>query len=140
MKIRKSTIGIGICLMVLGIGGASCAPPKTGLPQGPTPIPTLAPITESIGQLEPTPTQSFVHLSYPARPPSALDGQDIYNTNCAQCHGIDGNGVVPAARNFRDLDYVRGETPASFFSAIAEGREGMPAFDNVLTSDEIWDS
>ena len=140
MEKQKSTIGIGMCLMVLGIGVAACAPPKAGLPQGPTAIPTLAPITEIAGQLESTPTQSFTHLSYPARPPSALSGQGIYNTSCAQCHGVDGNGVVPAARNFRDLDYVRGETPASFFSAIAEGREDMPAFDNMLTSDEIWDS
>jgi len=140
MKIRKPTIGIRICLLVIGIGVASCAPPKTGLPEGPTPIPTLSPITEIGGQLEPTPTQSFAHLSYPARPPSALDGQDIYNANCAQCHGVDGNGVVPAARNFRDLDYMRGETPAIFFSAIAEGRGEMPAFDITLTSDEIWDS
>ncbi len=140
MKIRKSTIGIGMCLIVLGIGVTACAPPKTGLPQGPTAIPTLAPITEIAGQLESTPTQSFAHLSYPVRPPSALGGQEIYNTNCAQCHGVDGNGVVPAARNFRDLDYIRGETPASFFSAIAEGRGEMPAFDNTLTSDEIWDS
>lgn len=140
MEKRKSTIGIGICLMVLGIGVAACAPPKTGLPQGPTAIPTLAPITEIVGQLESTPTQSFAHLSYPARPPSAQSGQGIYDTNCAQCHGADGNGVVPAARNFRDLDYMRGETPASFFTAIAEGRGEMPAFDNTLTSDEIWDS
>ena len=140
MKIRKSTIGIGLCLMVLGIGTAACAPPKNGLPQGPTPIPTLAPIKEITGQLEPAPTQSLTHLSYPARPPSALDGQVIYNTKCAQCHGVDGNGVVPAARNFRDLDYMRGETPASFFSAIAKGRGEMPAFEITLTSDEIWDS
>ena len=140
MKTRKSTIGSGLCLMVLVIGVAACAPPKMGLPQGPTPIPTLAPVTEITGQLEATPAQSFAHLSYPARPPSALDGQDIYDTNCAECHGVDGNGVVPAARNFRDLDYIRGETPDSFFSAIAEGREEMPAFDNTLTSDEIWDS
>ena len=140
MKIRKPTIGIRLCLLVLGIGIAACGPPKMGLPLGPTPIPTLAPITEFTGQLEPTPTQSFAHLSYPARPPSALDGQGIYKTNCAQCHGVDGNGVVPAARNFRDLDYIRGETPASFFSAIAEGRGEMPAFDVTLSSDEIWDS
>ncbi|MCK5634674.1 MAG: c-type cytochrome [Anaerolineales bacterium] len=140
MKIRKSTIGIGLCLMVLGIGTAACAPPKNGLPQGPTPIPTLAPIKEITGQLSPAPTQSLTHLSYPARPPSALDGQVIYNTKCAQCHGVDGNGVVPAARNFRDLDYMRGETPASFFSAIAKGRGEMPAFEITLTSDEIWDS
>jgi len=140
MKIQKSTIAIGLCLMILGIGVTACAPPKNGLPQGPTPIPTLAPIKKFTGQLDSSPTQSFTLLSYPARLPSALEGQAIYESKCAQCHGVDGNGVVPAARNFRDVDYMRGETPASFFSAIAEGRGEMPAFDITLTSDEIWDS
>jgi mono/diheme cytochrome c family protein len=48
--------------------------------------------------------------------------------------------VVPGARNFRDLDYMRGEAPASFYAAIAEGRGQMPSFQDRLTSDERWDA
>ena len=55
------------------------------------------------------------------------------------CHGEDGNGVVPGARNFGDLDYMRGETPASFYTAVTEGRGEMQGFLDTLTSDELWD-
>lgn len=127
-------------LVIIGWLLAACAPPRTGLPSGPTPIPTLAPATEVAMPLSATPTQSVARLSYPAQPPSAARGQLIYNQNCAQCHGPDGNGVVPAARNFRDLDYVRGESPAAFYAAINEGRGEMPSFKDQLTSDEIWDA
>jgi mono/diheme cytochrome c family protein len=37
------------------------------------------------------------------------------------------------------LDYMRGNTPASFYAALTEGRGEMPAFRDTLTSDERWD-
>jgi mono/diheme cytochrome c family protein len=46
---------------------------------------------------------------------------------------------VAGARNFSDLDYMRGETPAFFYTAITEGRGEMPSFREGLTSDERWD-
>ena len=64
----------------------------------------------------------------------------VYDQNCASCHGPDGQGLVPNARNFRDVDYMRGETPVEIYTVIAEGRGNeMPAFGDVLTSDERWD-
>ncbi len=122
------------CLLLL----AACAAPG-GLPTGPTPIPTLIPATEPASPLGATAAPSFAILSYPARLPSAALGQPLYQTHCAQCHGVDGKGVVPGARNFGDLDYMRGETPASFYAAVTEGRGEMPSFRDTLTSDERWD-
>jgi mono/diheme cytochrome c family protein len=46
---------------------------------------------------------------------------------------------VPGARNFNDLDYMRGETPATFYEIVTEGRDEMPSFRDTLTSDERWD-
>ena len=112
---------------------------RRNLPAGPTPIPTLIPATEPASLLGATTAPSFNIQSYPARMPSAEFGEPLYQANCASCHGVDGNGVVPGARNFNDLDYMRGETPASFYAATAEGRGEMPAFRDRLTSDEIWD-
>jgi cytochrome c oxidase cbb3-type subunit 3 len=66
-------------------------------------------------------------------------GRPLYEAQCASCHGADGNGVVPGARNFGDVDYMRGETPASFYAAITEGRAEMPSFQDQMTSDERWD-
>lgn len=116
----------------------ACAPPQS-LPSGPTPIPTLIPATEVSSPLMATDVPTFAILSYPARLPSAELGQSLYQNQCANCHGEDGNGVVPGARNFGDLDYMRGETPASFYSTIIEGRGEMPAFRDTMSSDEIWD-
>jgi mono/diheme cytochrome c family protein len=117
---------------------AACATPRS-LPDGPTPIPTLIPVIEPASPLSEPTAPVFTVLSYPARLPSAELGQTLYQTHCVSCHGEDGNGVVPEARNFNDLDYMRGNTPASFYSAITEGRGEMPAFRDTLTSDERWD-
>lgn len=55
-------------LLLTFIGLAACAPPS-GLPEGPTPIPTLVPVTEIPNAVEPTTQPLFAILSYPARPP-----------------------------------------------------------------------
>ena len=117
---------------------SACGPPAL-FPDGPTPIPTLVPVTEPPSALEPTETPSFAVLSYPVRPPSALEGEQIYGQECAQCHGEDGTGEVPGSRNFLDLDYVRGETPVDFYAAVTEGRGEMPGYNDRLSSDERWD-
>ena len=117
---------------------AACASPRS-LPISPTAIPTLIPATEPATLPGAAATQSFTVLSYPAQPPSVMRGLPLYQAQCALCHGEDGQGVVPGARNFNDLDYMRGETPAFFYSAVTEGRREMPSFQATLTSDERWD-
>lgn len=125
-------------LVVITVLLVGCAGPRS-LPVGPTPIPTLIPVTEPANLLGTEAPPSFSILSYPARLPSAAIGEPLYQTHCATCHGEDGEGVVPGARNFTDLDYMRGETPASFYAAVTEGRREMPSFRDMLTSDERWD-
>lgn len=137
MAIRKWIFG-PLIIVILLIGLSSCAPPSN-LPEGPTPIPTLIPVTDIPDFSEPMQTPSFAILSYPARPPSASNGQSIYLEYCAECHGDDGSGVVTGSRNFQDLDYMRGETPANFYVAVTEGRGEMPGYNDTLTSDDRWD-
>jgi mono/diheme cytochrome c family protein len=127
-----------LLLLGLPLVFGACAPPRS-LPTAPTPIPTLIPATEPVHSLGATPAPSFAILSYPARLPSAAVGQPLYQTHCARCHGADGKGVVPGARNFNDLDYMRGESPAYFYAIVTQGRGQMPAFREQLTSDERWD-
>jgi mono/diheme cytochrome c family protein len=128
-------LGLGL---LASLGLAACAPPGT-LPPGPTPIPTLAPVSRTIRLPETPEGSGFTILSYPARMPSAAEGERIYQLLCTECHGQDGTGTMPAARNFRDLDYIRGETPADFYAASTEGRAEMPAYRDTLSSDERWD-
>jgi mono/diheme cytochrome c family protein len=127
---------IGLMLWMIFIL-AACAPPS-GLPDGPTPIPTLIPVEEDQASTEPT-EPSFAILSYPVRPPSSSEGERIFAELCADCHGADGTGEVPGSRNFQDLDYMRGETPAAFYADLTEGRGDMPAYNDTLSSDERWD-
>ena len=134
MRIRLCFLFHVIMTLIL----VGCAAPSS-LPVGPTPIPTLIPVTEPANLPGADATPSFVILSYPARPPSSALGQLLYQSHCAECHGEDGKGVVPGARNFNDLDYMRGETPASFYAAVTEGRGEMPSFRDTLSSDERWD-
>ena len=64
----------------------------------------------------------------PGRSSAAPDGADLYQRNCAVCHGVDGNGGVGIPLYLRDFlavasdDYLR--------STIRVGRPGriMPAF------------
>ena len=69
-------------------------------------------------------------------------GAELFAANCASCHGIPGEraagGMVIAGQRvpaFSDLN-----RPASVLAMrIAFGvGEGMPAWDGVLTEDEIW--
>jgi mono/diheme cytochrome c family protein len=135
-RIIRLTILLGV--IVISITLTACAP-QNRLPEGLTPIPTLIPATISPSNQQPTEIPIQVIESYPAGLPSAANGQSLYNEHCASCHGLDGNGVVPNARNFGDVDYMRGETPGEFYAIITEGRgEDMPAFGEELTSDERW--
>jgi mono/diheme cytochrome c family protein len=128
---------VGFATIIL-LGLAACAPPRTH-PLGATPIPTLIPVTEVAAVLEPTAAPILGAISFPARSPSTTEGGRIYATYCTECHGEDGAGLTPDARNFRDLDYMRGETPKNFYLAVTEGRGEMPSFSNTLNSDERWD-
>lgn len=127
-----------LLLLGLAFSLASCAPSSL-LPQAPTAIPTLVPATLAAPLEAPTEPATFAILSYPARPPAVEEGHGLYLDQCASCHGEEGIGTVPGARNFNDVDYMRGEAPASFYAAVTEGREDMPDFSDELTSDERWD-
>lgn len=126
-------LGVGLGLIL-----TACTAPRL-LPEGPTPIPTLIPATQPASPVGEVTSTAYVVLSYPARPPSVNQGQSLYQTNCSRCHGEDGRGVVAGARNFNDLDYMRGENLATFYIAVTEGQGDMPSFGDQLSSDERWD-
>jgi mono/diheme cytochrome c family protein len=82
--------------------------------------------------------------------PIALDdksferGKKVYSQNCASCHGTDkkgmsaeetGLGVSPPNLKKRIATHSDGD----FFWKIQQGRNDMPAFNNDLTKQQIWD-
>lgn len=137
MLIRLKVLATVFGLLTISL--VACGSPST-LPEGPTPIPTLIPAPVSLISLRPSPTAPPLVESYPAGLPAAITGEALYAEHCANCHGVDGKGLLPNARDFGDVDYMRGETPAEFYTITTEGRgQEMPAFGDVLTSDERWD-
>ncbi|WEV78796.1 c-type cytochrome [Janibacter cremeus] len=68
-----------------------------------------------------------------------------YQAYCASCHGVDGDGEGPAAgrldpepRNFRNPQWMAGQSAEGLAEVIGEGRHGtaMPPFAALLTEDE----
>jgi len=129
------TTAILTVLLLIVVAMAGCTSPQP-LVQGPTPIPTLIPATMPP---TPAPTETPPGLALPSRPPSPAAAKELYNANCAVCHGEDGNGKVSGARDFTDIDYIRGALPATFYLAITNGRRNMPAWKDKLSDDERWD-
>lgn len=125
-------LGLALFLALLSCG----APPQPAVVA--TPIPSLIPAT-----LPPQPTATLLpaslSIALPSRRPSAQAAQPVYEQNCATCHGSDGRGTVPRARNFADVDYLRGETPLRLYQIISDGRGSMPGWADKLSVDERWD-
>jgi mono/diheme cytochrome c family protein len=75
--------------------------------------------------------------SAPATPsdPVLAQGQQIYNRNCASCHGKGGNGGMGK----KLAGVVANEYPniADQEAVIAGGRGSMPAWKDKLTPEEI---
>ena len=71
---------------------------------------------------------------------------EIFNRNCARCHGADGRGDTPLGKlystpNFTDPEWWE-KNPAKtttrvMRSTITRGTAGMPAFGKKLTKAEI---
>lgn len=81
---------------------------------------------------------------------SAAKGKEIYNVQCAQCHGLDGKSQVDLGRNMYppalDLSSqrVRSKSDGQLFWLVAHGvnLSGMPGwsdkFGGANTDEEIW--
>lgn len=65
------------------------------------------------------------------------EGKRMYMwMNCAGCHFEGGGGIGPPLMND---DWIYGGEPAQIFDSIASGRaNGMPAYGDKLSTDQIW--
>jgi cytochrome c553 len=70
--------------------------------------------------------------------PSA--GVEVYILNCAPCHGDNMEGNIGPA--LKDNSFVADSDETALIQAIADGREenGMPAFKDQLSEQEIQDA
>lgn len=80
----------------------------------------------------------------PADAKSIAAGQATYSQQCLPCHGREGRGDGPAAKDLpekvRDLANPRilADTDGALFWKLAEGREPMPSYEKLATEEERW--
>ena len=65
-------------------------------------------------------------------------GRQLYQSNCAICHGPTGKSVLPGAPNFDRGEGVL-KPDLTLLVAIRSGRNAMPAFQGILSDRDIMD-
>ncbi len=111
---------------------AAATPDPTAAPT--TAVPATSQAAETTVSEAETPADS--EPSTTTAEPSAVgvDGQDVYESNCARCHGADGSGGRgPSLQGLA----IEEPDPADAIEQTVEGGGGMPAFGARLDADEI---
>jgi mono/diheme cytochrome c family protein len=80
-------------------------------------------------------------FAFPNLVAAQADGQKLYDTKCAQCHGPDGTGntVVGKAVGAKDLNSAEARklTDAEIHTQIDQGKGKMPPFGGTLNKAQI---
>jgi mono/diheme cytochrome c family protein len=80
--------------------------------------------------------------------PSIADGKQVYDKQCAGCHGDTGKGdgamgeeLTPKPANLTDADWKHGSTDGEIYVAIRDGikNTGMKPYARKITTHQIWD-
>src|SRR5688572_15653349 len=83
----------------------------------------------------------------PRQTPSLARGAEVYQSNCASCHGTLGRGDGPAAAglepaptNLSDRSALQDQSPLDYYRRITIGVVGtaMPSFEGSLPADDRW--
>ncbi|HYW67895.1 MAG TPA: cytochrome c [Candidatus Dormibacteraeota bacterium] len=84
----------------------------------------------------------------PAKPtPSSLAlGKEMYDVDCALCHGADGSGITDLAKgmelkmpDFRDPASLKALTDGQMYSSIYNGKGKMPPEKGRGKPGQMWD-
>jgi mono/diheme cytochrome c family protein len=80
-------------------------------------------------------------FAFPHFAAAQSDGQKLYDTNCAKCHGPDGSGstAVGKAVGAKDLRSAEAKklTDAEITTQIDQGKGNMPPFGGTLNKAQI---
>jgi mono/diheme cytochrome c family protein len=84
---------------------------------------------------------SLFLFAFPQFAAAQADGQKIFDTTCAKCHGADGTGatVVGKAVGAKDLGAPEAKklTDAEIHAQIEQGKGNMPPFGGSLNKAQI---
>ena len=115
------------------------------------------PPVDSVPRSGATPRLSFVQAAQRSNPlandPHASKrGEQLVRVNCAVCHGPGGSGhpddvlaryyannpAAPIAPPAFESQRVRSRTDGQLYWIVAHGLGNMPAFQGLLTADDLW--
>lgn len=82
--------------------------------------------------------RTISHQETSATPEVLAEGEELFATNCASCHGDDGTGMIDVgAPNLTDGFWIYGGDEASIYKTLVNGRKGwMPAWESRLSEAE----
>ena len=71
-------------------------------------------------------------------------GKEVYNQNCAACHGDNIEGLAAEAAGLEMSPpnlkkRLRTHSDGDFFWKIKEGRGDMPSFNDDLSDEQVWE-
>lgn len=80
-------------------------------------------------------------FAFPHLAAAQSDGQKVFDTNCAKCHGADGTGnnTLGKAVGAKDLGSAEAKkmTDAEIHTQIEQGKNNMPPFGGTLSKAQI---
>ncbi len=91
--------------------------------------------------------QAYPVPTAPDHTPDLARGSQIYQSQCAACHGLSGHGdgpaglhLSPAPIDFTDLDRADQRSPMSLYEAISQGVAGtsMAGYAEQLSLEDRW--
>lgn len=70
-------------------------------------------------------------------PTAVANGKAVFQTNCASCHGAQGQGLI--GPNLTDPYWLHGGRPVAIHKVVAEGvvAKGMPAWERTLGAERV---
>ena len=106
------------------------------------------PVTHPAGGAHRHPEAAKLKNPVPANAASTAAGKQIYDKQCAGCHGDTGKGdgamgeeLNPKPANLVDADWKHGSTDGEIYVVIRDGvkNSGMKPYARKVTTHEIWD-
>lgn len=71
-------------------------------------------------------------------PPEAMEeAGELFQANCASCHGEDGSGTQDGS-DLTVLEQLAAQTSEDFYQIISKGQGSMPGFESELSETERW--